>query len=418
MTSSSSSSLLSPLASLIQQWASTTTTSSNNDDDQQQQPLLSLSSSSSSYRVLFQTSYNVKLRSQAVNMNSTEQLAIYQRAKIRPPNGTAIRDIYGPHAWLQHISSNAVARKKDDCNIIWIQTTPTPPPNSITETKQRQDQQQFDDDAKNISRIDLSQDPWGWDDDEDEDGDKRTTKPSLSDLTGLYDYIQQQIGSSKRTSGTDGTILIWDSLESFFVVHGFVPTIRFLNKFHKRGGCFQIWTIRKSMLTEQQHSQLEDLVEALLVLEDGEMTLMRQGIRERGNLVRQHLPFQLIEMDNDDIVNRSGKRYKLVEEDEEEKEEINDQGKQQQQLLADNTNQVSPSANSSSSSSQSNKKSSSSTRPRIQLQMEEEEGNETKAMKTEPSSTQQQQRPRIYLEDDDPEFDDLDEEDPDEDLDI
>jgi hypothetical protein len=58
------------------------------------------------------------------------------------------------------------------------------------------------------------------------------------------------------------------------------------------------------------------------------------------------------------------------------------------------------------------------SRPRVQLRLEEEQSENVLMRASSNEVTEPSNRPRIYLQDDDPEFDDLDEEDPDDDLDI
>jgi hypothetical protein len=331
----------SPLASLFQQWSSSTSTSTT--------------TTPPSYRIAFQTNYSMKIRCQAAE-SDVENIQVYRRAGLPTPKETAIRDISGSRAWLEHLAGLA---QKAHCHVVFLQTRRT-----STTTAHHQ-------------TIDLSKDPWGWDAADDDDADD-SSPPSLSDLSKLSKFLQQ-----KALQNHSSVVLIWDSLEPFFVVHGFVKTVRFLLTFQN---CLQIWPVRVDTLTGSQHAMLEDASQALLRLQGGDMTMIRQGVREPGNIVRERLPFRL-------------EGTKLVEQAD--KPTVQDETAVEApppKEMGNNNNAVKTTSSSSSS------------RPKIQLKMEEEE----EKREPEPAAN----RPRIFLQEDDPEFDDLDEEDPDEDLDV
>tara|TARA_B110001452_G_scaffold66956_1_gene53813 strand:- start:19 stop:462 length:444 start_codon:yes stop_codon:yes gene_type:complete len=147
-------------------------------------------------------------------------------------------------------------------------------------------------------------------------------------------------------------------------------------------------------------------------MQDGQMTMIRQGIRERGNIIRKSLPFRLtlkptptskrryflIELENDDCGNNVDDNYSY------DGEKNAENGKE------DTANKISrPSV---------------STRSRgVQLHLEGEEDAGSSIAKNKTTKINKQEatrsdRPRIYMQDNDPEFDDFDEEDPDDDLEI
>lgn len=333
-----SSKKLKPLAWLFQQWSS--------------------QEESSSYRLLLQSTNSLATRLQAAE--TVENPDLYERAGVRTPSETAIRDIIGGYAWFDHLVE--LALKYFSGNLVFLATKPQ---ESKLTTKLLQE-------ANNNNKITVIQtsiDPWGWDEECIEN------KPSLNNLqelfTSLHTLIQQQ----------PKTILIWESLSPLLAVHGFEKVHLLLN--HLKG-CFQIWPIRMEVLTPLQHEALEDSAQALLHLKEGEMTMLRQGVREKGNIVRLNLPFRLtgeklVELENEEDLKSKQKE-----------ETVNKEG-------------------SSKKDSASNSATPSSRSKKIQLKLEDD---------NEKASTPSNNLPRIYLQDDDPEFDDMDEEDPDDDLDI
>lgn len=126
---------------------------------------------------------------------------------------------------------------------------------------------------------------------------------------------------------------------------------------------------------------------------------MRQGIRETGNVVREVLPFSLV---NQEAVKSDSNvlPFRLEELD----DKLNADHKEQTTVVAEEI-QSGKDQFSSDPTKQKN------GRSKIQLRLESEDEGQFNA-------TSDNFRPRIYLQEDDPEFNDLDEEDPDDDLDI
>jgi hypothetical protein len=339
---------LKPLSSLLQQWSGQT-------DPER-----------SSYKILLQSSHSLHTRVQAAETVENPQL--YQRAGVRTPAETAVRDILGGQAWLQHFSELG---RKANCHVVFIRTT------TQSSSKESSSSSTV---PPQMTIIDASNNnPWGWDDEDEQEG------PSLKDLQKLSLAIRDVLQTHKQV------MLVWESLTPLVVVHGFSLALRFLNSFRN---CLQIWPVRIEILTTQQHAQLEDAAQALLYLRGGEMTMIRQGIRETGNIVRETLPFQLVSDGNNN--------YRL----EEREDDAPVAEKDQETAESKATNPTTTVQETTTTATTSGNPMS---RPKIQLKLEEEKEENTSA----PSN-----RPRIFLQDDDPEFDDLDEEDPDEDLDM
>ena len=130
--------------------------------------------------------------------------------------------------------------------------------------------------------------------------------------------------------------------------------------------------------------------------------MMRQGIREAGNVVREILPFRLVPQDST-ALDPHPLPYTLEEHDEKASVESQSEATEPQ-------DHQQPSSDKSSSDISGSSKAKS-ARSKIKLQMESDDQRPVAAA---PASG----LPRIFLQDDDPEFNDLDEEDPDDDLDI
>jgi hypothetical protein len=341
-----------PLASLFQQWSSQQESSS-------QPP--------QSYRILLQCTNGLSTRIQAAEAVENPQL--YQRAGVRTPAESAIRDGLGGYAWLEHLVDLALKSN----HVVWIATKTQASP--ITSRLMSMSQHN----NNTVTVIQAAVDPWSWDED-------CIDSPSLKNLQELHTLVKERIQKHSNT------VLVWESLTPLIAVHGFETSLRFLNSFDD---CFQIWPIRIEALTPLQHQALEDASQALLNLQGGDMTMIRQGIRERGNIVRKTLPFRL-----------DGGR--LVElENEEERTTAKDHETNKDLVAA----VVAESSSSSAKPQQQHGRVDTGSSRKIKLQLEEDDEPKTNI----PPETS---RPRIYLQEDDPEFVDMDEEDPDDDLDL
>ena len=380
----------SPLSSVFQQWAS------------------SSSSGIRPYRLLLQTRYS--LQSRISISEPVENLHVYQRAGVLTPRDRATRDVYGggEGGWLLRLVELAVkvqsdlSHGPDVASVIFITTKARPKNYSLIDELPLKLQQK-------VNVVDLaSQNPFGWDSSDNSSG------TNMSDLSQLYQRLQEEFG--KRRDATQAVpvsaapvIMIWQSLTPLIIAHGFSKVLRFLCALPT---CFQVWSVNVQVLTPKQHAKLEDASNALLCMQDGQMTMIRQGIRERGNIIRKSLPFRLtlkptptskrryflIELENDDCGNNVDDNYSY------DGEKNAENGKE------DTANKISrPSV---------------STRSRgVQLHLEGEEDAGSSIAKNKTTKINKQEatrsdRPRIYMQDNDPEFDDFDEEDPDDDLEI
>jgi hypothetical protein len=352
----------SPLQSLLSQW------------NQQQQP------TAKSYNILLQHATGLVERTQAAD--AVANLHLYRRAKVRTPAENATRDIVGGYLWLQHLLELVVALP--DVHVIYIPTTTT----TLTTPS-----------SPNLTILPTTKNPWGWEDDEPE-----SPSVSFNDTPSLAKVLQDAM--DKNTLSEKKTVVVWESLTPLLARHnGLISkTISFLRQFSS-SSCLQVWPVRIDSVTKVQHAHLEDTASAVLWLQGGDMTLIRQGIRETGNIVRETLPFRI---EYSSSSQSSGGKYRLLEVENENEEENQDETPQDQE-----TPTLTPSTGTSATSTGETSAGTVKTRSRtkVRLQMEEEK------LEAPPVPTENN-RPRIFLQDDDPEFDDLDEEDPDDDLEI
>jgi hypothetical protein len=408
-----------PISSIFQQW---TAQHQRQQVDIENQP----SPSPPSYRVLLQTSYSLKSRITAAE--PVENPHLYKRAGLATPPERAIRDIHGASdtAWLLRLVELAVhqqqrQRQKQKGSDGDVSTTETGSIIFLTTKARPQDysivQELPQDIRRNVQVIDIgSRDPFGWEEKEnDTDDGKATTFANINNLGQLYQRLKEEFDRAS-TCGTP-VILIWQSLTPLIMVHGFKKVLRLLCALPT---CLQVWPVKLQVMTPKQHAQLEDASNAILYLRGGEMNIIRQGIRERGNVLRQKLPFRLEAIVNDTHEQR---RFRIVEEAEDEEGRNNDDDDHHSSKAASSSDKDGNGNNAIAVDKTGTIESSHiDGRSRgAHLQIEENDGGRNERVGGNFSSENEvagPHRPRIYLEDDDPEFDDFDEEDPDDDLDI
>ncbi len=375
------------MSSLISQWCS-----------QHQQ---------ANYRIILQSTTGLSIRLQAANSLSTfgkekfatgkeDEETVYRRARLRTPTESALRDLLGGPAWLIRILEVGV---EEDCQVIFVKTQSRHcfPPRHI---------------LSKIMVLDASQDPWGWNLESEGETTSEQREANLAVSQNNLSALYESINHSCEQKGQTPVLLVWESLTPLFLAHGFDLTLRFLQELdassrtRRTKDCrrvLQVWSVRMETLTASQHAKLEDSANALMYMNRGEMTLMRQGIREAGNVVREVLPFRLVSQETgkagDDML-----RFRLEEQDDISISKMQDEDT----TLSDERRQSAQDKLSSDPKSTTKPKPG---RSKIKLRLESDD--EQPSVDASDST-----RPRIFLQDDDPEFDDMDEEDPDDDLDI
>lgn len=401
-----------PLSSIFQQW---TAQSQRLEVDAESLP----SSSSLSYRIVLQTSYSLTTRITAAE--PVENPHLYKRAGLATPPERAIRDIHGAGetAWLLRLvelatkqqqrqkGSDSDSSASDSVSVIFLTTKSRSQNYSLIE--------ELPQDARSkVQVLDLgSRDPFGWDEEEktSRDGNDTSSTLNMTNLQEVYQRLKTEFDSRKSV------ILVWQSLTPLIVVHGFKKVLRLLCALPP---CLQIWPVNTQMMTPAQHAQLEDASNAILQLQGGEMNIIRQGIRERGNVLRQKLPFQLEAIATDRDI---GQQYRIIQESEDEERKNEGDGDDHNGKPVNDERDAYGSKVTTATETPTNKEvSRSDGRSRgAPLRIEENDGGRNESTSGNLSSEKEPaapSRPRIYLQDDDPEFDDFDEEDPDDDLDI
>jgi len=250
--------------------------------------------------------------------------------------------------------------------------------------------------------------PSGWDDNDDEGGDNAL--PSLDDLDSILQAIERQLANNT----TRKMCIVFESLSPILVRHGFARTMHFLQKILP---CMMILPVQHDSMTPKQHAFLEDVCQALLCLRQGDMTMVRQGVRESGNIVRAAVPFR--------IESRTW-GYELLQagsqSDKDDNKGNSSHAASAPAVSARTSGQVDGNDNRSQVSSRRGANSKS-KKKKISLKLEEDaednihHGNAGSKEQSNPSAPVVV-KPRIFMQDDDPEFDDFDEEDPDDDLDL
>lgn len=275
------------------------------------------------------------------------------RANVRTPSQNARRDSMGS-PWLEHIGERFAASGP----VVWVETNRT-----VKMTTSH----------NNIHVVSVADEPFGW------DGDEGLT---LENLEALLVAIREAAGSESST-------VVFESLTPILMRHGLDRTIRFLKKVLATLKSPVVVPILVESLSAAQHRLLEDMAHATLSLHGGDLTLIRQGVRERGNIVRENVPFR--------VEDSSGKPMIRVQQD----GNLDEDEPAVVLLTPTMAQQLAPVAQQPQSTV--------ARFGKIKLQMEEDAGTPT------PPAVK---KPNIFIQDDDPEYDDLDEEDPDDDLDI
>lgn len=281
--------------------------------------------------------------------SETTDEKVYRRAGVRTPAQNAQRDFLGTR-WLQLLS-------KEYKKTIWVQTTNVIPI-----------------DLDNVTILNAASNPFGW---EEDDADTLT----LEDLQGLADAIQNETEKQKRP-------IVVESLTPILMRHGLLRTLAWLRQLEKCKTTIIVPVLIEA-LSPTQHHALEDMAQAVLYLQGGDMTMIRQGVRERGNVLRDMVLFEVHTSEANgtvsiEIVNQEDTKEQLV---------------MPSSTTALITLQLDDGEGTSAS------------RPgKVKLQLEDDNAP--------PSIKGKANRPHIYVQDNDPEFEDMDEEDPDDDLDI
>jgi len=381
----------------------------------------------SSYLVLMQHSMRLDLRLQqhSASSSSTQQQQqqttpselLYRRAGVLTPWEMASRDWQAGSLWLQHMVEQLSKTCPNESTIVWCSTIP----------KERRDDHVLQDLA-NVTMVNesalLLDDPWGWDSSDD-------SKGSLNSLDNVWNTIY-----STSSEETAFAAIVLESLTPLLQRHGFARVVSFLHKLQHQVPSISrypppilIIPALTEVLSPPQHVTLEDMAQSVLCLEQGQATWLHQGVRERGNLMRQVLPYDIdtfksrgssSAMTRKRLVLLSGDNQNAMITSKAEETEAGSKARNgntdmetgvADMSLSDVPSTEQPTDGHDHQHSHNHQKQRSG---KIQLTVSEEgrQQEETTPPVTAPPA------PRIYMQEDDPEFEDYDEEDPDDDLDI
>lgn len=310
--------------------------------------------SCSPYLLLFQhNSSSRELRHTETTMSS--DAGLFARAGITSPQEASRRDRLAPSLWLRMVCEY-ILELSESQQIVWVSTKPVP-----------KWVQTFVEREGRLRVIDCLSDPWGWD---------GSDQPHLTDLAKLKDILQEAACNQQRGSGhKPDRILVLDSTSPLIQYHGARKTLSFLTSIAKLEDFSLVVTgFPESALTSRQLLEWQDEAHGLVHLSGGTATIVRHGVRENSNVVRQEWSYRIVERKGGD------------------------------QII-----QVESTERGTRDTEESSKNTKTDVRPKVKLVLENDEGVPEK-----PSP----QTPHIVVDDDDPEYDDYDEEDPDEDLDI
>jgi hypothetical protein len=373
--------------------------------------LLITAESDQPYLFLVQHTQSFETRQTATTTRKDEK--VYRRAGLRTPAENAKRDFAAGALWMQYIVNEL---KKESSDILWVQTSSRRLPVWLqTATSAAR--------SCNIQVVDVAAvDAFGWDDDETKSSNESssTTGSLLNDLdhlaTRIENHVKETVAARKQQSPESPEPakripIVMESLTPLFMRHGLQRTIRFLERISRTVACPVVVAVRTENLLGVQHQVLEDLAQATLCLRAGEAVLLRQGVREKGNMVRENLPYRMtlsldsgltklqVVTDDDAPLVSSG----LETDSETVAPEAAPAALQALGVALSLADPNTPAAANSSKG---------------KMQLQDDDGPRKVSLAEPSAATSASSTANIYIQEDDAEFQDYDEEDPDDDLDI
>ena len=284
--------------------------------------------------------------------------------------------------------------------------------------------------------VDLASDPLGWDGGKDDsislkEEEKASSGPRLfpsrlDDLQGAHDAIQAA-AASISAEGTTGSIpVLFDSITPLISFHGSENSMKFLRLLLARDGTKRsglrgvnvvlspvIIPLLVDTMCQLDSRRLEDEADAMVEMSGGTMKTIRRGGGNgkvggvAGRLVNGLQDFYLEPSDD-------GTRLLLYGSTSPQKgaeTEVRKESREEHQKRSPAINTAKEERASIRSSLRDR------VGPRVRPMLQHEEGERAKSDAASAPS-QSTSGPRIYIQDDDPEYDDMDEEDLDDDLDL
>ena len=348
-----------------------------------------------------------------------DEADLYRRAQLRTPAEDAQRLVFGGPLLFEYLSKEILKQKlaaSKDTNpqksqrpsLVWIATTTRDPPSWLMENPNQ------------VSIVDMSDIYCSFFDfDDDTDGDSGADEGKPHPLEAVFEQIKTIVEENQSSS----TPIVLESSTPLVQLYGFSPVLQFIKKLQQSTprSILLVPAVTESM-TAPQHQKLEDLAHTVFWLSNHtgqvEWHVLRRGIREQDSTVREVWEFHLVAEHRKELQHLHPLRVVVGSSDA--KEDDEDEAPDQVNLLEAMNPVLNPEAkpppvvpdveDSVSQVTARTKK--------ITLKLEEDNIAKVAAPSEQKPAHAAATAPRIFLQDDDPEFEDYDEEDPDDDLDI
>jgi hypothetical protein len=375
------------------------------------------------YLVLFQHNQHLIQRLIAAEPDQSAQL--YKNAGLLTPKETSVKDgradLFVKEAWRECV-------KRCSGRVIVVKCSQSIDFGCDKEIRKNRKNRELDKlFGENGVVVDLFSDPLGWDADFRSDANVEcssvatTFKAQATKLQSVLLVLQEAAQYiSSQTSLDDGTTetiqpipIIFDSITPLLLHHGVEKVTMLFSRLKQSVEKTIISPIFVPTLTEILPSSgnkiLEEYADAILTLNGGKLTIAKRSARVGGmvcgglsgglRLTKDHQHFEIEGNGNNSnglVLLKKGMESssKVMKEEKNDLHDIESGAKRLN--LSDNTSSM---------------EKNSTQRPILQHEEDKSEASNTKEVSSKPA-------PRIFLEENDPEFHDLDEEDPDDDLDI
>lgn len=239
-----------------------------------------------------------------------EEASVYWRAGLRTPAECARRDWEGPLEWLYGITERLCHEFE---SVLYVRTLTKRPPHWLPPARATMEEvggvSSLSDWRRNLLVVDAATDPFGWNtalktmdavnrnDDVHSTATTTRRQPNLESLDELFEHLQstatQEKESQHERQHGGRTPLVLQSLAPLLHRHGFSRTLHFLQTL-AGAFCPLVVPVEAYALTTAEHRVLEGLSQALLCLDGGDAVLVRRGVRERDNVVRESLDFEIV----------------------------------------------------------------------------------------------------------------------------
>jgi hypothetical protein len=317
---------------------------------------------------------------------------VYRRAGLPTPSETATWDWHAGAATLEHIV--AASLHAHCATVIWLGTLPH------RSTQRHAWLEQIGDRVHIVDCCGGGQGgPFGWEENSGTKSAEQSSTPTLERLDSMETAVQKIVQSRGRGS-SGSVVVILESLAPLILRHGLARTAQWLERVISRNSV-SLWVVPVLLetLSSRQHSVLEGMADAVLRLQHGTAQLIRRSIRHAMHpLVRESFSYS-IHVETKPGAGALIQRRELRVHSGPMSASKTDKVVAEAPVLVPETTQASSSRPKSTS-----------------LSIHEGSREATNAATALPPT--QASAPRIYMQDDDPEFDDFDEEDPDDDLDL